>query len=320
MMASGKTAKKQRRSIPVVTQREGLPWLTIAAVTIIVALAATIFVVVYGAKRDKDAVAAAEAAIVEQLKPWEPTTDNPDPSTKIPEIYVGDEANYKVGLHVSPPTRVNYDRYPPVGGPHDATWAACNGVVYATAVRNENMVHTLEHGAIWITYNPETITAGDLDTLTKLVQGKQYITLSPYPSLSSKISLQSWRHQLLLDSASDERVRQFITALQRNPNTTPEVNGTCSQPTFDVDNPPAFDPTKPGADAVQLDGTGGTSGGVATQASEELTSVPTETAGSDTGSSDPSATVSVEVTPTDSASGAATTEASVSEAVSTTTG
>jgi hypothetical protein len=273
MMASGKTAKKQRRAVPVVSQREGLPWLTITAVAIVVALAATVFFVVYGAKRTKDEAAAAETAISESLQPWEPSADNLDPSTAIAGIFVGDANNYKVGLHVSPPTRVAYDRFPPVGGPHDAEWAACNGVVYNTAVRNENMVHTLEHGAIWITYNPDTINADDLDILKTLVNGKQYITLSPYPGLTSKISLQAWAHQLMLDSASDERVRQFITALQRNPNTTPEVNGTCSQPTFDIENPPAFDPSTPGADAVQMDGTGGSSGAVATQASEELNSM-----------------------------------------------
>ena len=303
MMASGKTAKKQRRAVPVVSQREGLPWLTITAVAIVVALAATVFFVVYGAKRTKDEAAAAETAISESLQPWEPSADNLDPSTAIAGIFVGDANNYKVGLHVSPPTRVAYDRFPPVGGPHDAEWAACNGVVYNTAVRNENMVHTLEHGAIWITYNPDTINADDLDILKALVNGKQYITLSPYPGLTSKISLQAWAHQLMLDSASDERVRQFITALQRNPNTTPEVNGTCSQPTFDIENPPAFDPSTPGADAVQMDGTGGSSGAVATQASEELNTMLDSSA-----TETPSATDSVTASdvPTTGATPAAT--------------
>jgi Protein of unknown function (DUF3105) len=256
MMASGKTAKKQRRAAPVMTQREGLPWLTITAVAIIVALAATVFFVVYGAKQDKDEAAAAEAAISESLKPWEPTADNPDPSTVIPGIYVGAADAYKVGLHVSPPTRVAYDRFPPVGGPHDAEWAACNGVVYAVGVRNENMVHTLEHGAVWITYNPDTISASDLDLLTSLVDGQPYTSLSPYPGLDSPIALQAWAHQLKVDSASDERVTQFLTALRQNRWVYPETGATCQQPTFDVDNPPAFDPTTPGADAIPMSGAG----------------------------------------------------------------
>ena len=163
MMASGKTAKKRRTPAPVVTQREGLPWLTIAAVAVVVALAAGIFVVVFSKTKENDAAQDA-------LAPWTPSESNQDPSTAIPGIFVGaatpatadtpaSYVDYKVGLHVTADQRVAYDRFPPVGGPHDGTWADCNGVVYDTAVRNENMVHTLEHGAIWITYNPDTITA-----------------------------------------------------------------------------------------------------------------------------------------------------------------
>lgn len=304
MMASGRNAKKARRELPVIQQRDGLPWLTIAAVTVIVALAGTIFFVVFNAKQDKDQAASA-------LEPFVPTSENQDPSTGIADIYAGAPDTYKVGLHVSPPTRVDYDRYPPVGGPHDAEWAACNGVVYDVAVRNENMVHTLEHGAIWITYNPDTI--GDqLDTLKALVDGKQYITLSPYPGLDSTISLQAWAHQLKLDSATDERIQQFITALQRNPFLTPEVNGTCSQPTFDTVNPPAFDSTTPGADAVQMDGTG-ESGAVATQDSAELlteTAPQTDLSESGSGSADPS-TTSAEAVPTDATGDSTAAEPSV---------
>ncbi len=309
MMASGKNAKKQRRSLPVVTQREGLPWLTIAAVTIIVALAGTIFAVVYNAKSDKSQAAAVEAAAVAALQPWVPTADNPDPSSKIADIFAGDVATYKDGLHVTAPTRVAYDRFPPIGGPHDAEWAACNGIVYPVAVRNENMVHTLEHGAIWITYNPATIAAGDLDILKALVVGKQYITLSPYPDLKTAISLQSWRHQLFVPTAGDERVRQFITALQRNTTTTPEVNGTCEQPTFDIVNPPPFDATPPGADAVQMDGTGATPA-TGEQMTSGAASTDTGSASTETGSAATApattAAVSPSVVGTGSASAGAT--------------
>ena len=124
------------------------------------------------------------------------------------------------------------------------------------------MVHTLEHGAVWITYNPDTIDAGDLDTLNALVAGKPYITLTPVPRAGlDKISLQAWAHQLKVDSASDERVKQFITALRRNPGYYPEIGAHLPAADLRHRNPPAFDPTPPGADAVPMDGTGGTSGG-----------------------------------------------------------
>ena len=45
-----------------------------------------------------------------------------------------------------------------------------------------------------------------------------------------------------MDSASDERVEQFITALRQNRWVYPETGATCQQPTFDVENPPAVRP------------------------------------------------------------------------------
>jgi hypothetical protein len=63
---------------------------------------------------------------------------------------------------------------------------------------------------------------------------------------------------LKVDSASDERVKQFITALRQNRWVYPETGATCQQPSFDVTNPPPFDPTPPGPDAIPMSGTGGT--------------------------------------------------------------
>ena len=262
MMASGKNAKKRRTPAPVVSRREGLPWLTIGAVAVVVALAVGIFVVVFNQTREKNAAADA-------LAPFTPSETNPDPSTTIPGIYVGASTpatadtpagyvDYKAAIHITADQRVAYNRFPPVGGPHDGEWANCNGIVYTTAVRNENMVHTLEHGAVWIAYNPDTISAGDLTILTGLVQGKPYMSLSPYPGLDATISLQAWAHQLKLDSASDPRVEQFITALRQNRWVYPETGATCQQPSFDTVNPPPFDATPPGADAIQMDGVGAT--------------------------------------------------------------
>lgn len=259
MMASGKSAKRSRAgSSPVVSRRQGLPWLTIAAVAVVLVLIAGIFTVVYSKNRSNNQAAAAVA-------PFVPSETNKDPSTKIPGIYVGASTvaangtlsytEYKAALHVSSTQRVNYNRYPPVGGPHDAEWADCNGDVYPAAVRNENMVHPLEHGAIWIAYNPKTIAAGDLDKLKALVTGKTYIFMSPYPDLDSPISLQAWAHQLKVTSASDVRIRQFITALQQNVYIAPEPGGSCDQPGF-LDAAPPFDASKPGVDAVQMDGAG----------------------------------------------------------------
>ena len=127
---------------------------------------------------------------------------------------------------------VNYDTSPPIGGNHSPTWADCSGTVYAQPIANENAVHMLEHGAVWITYNAQTLPAGQLATLQKLVSGVDRMALSPYPNLKTNISLQSWDYQLFVDSASDPRIQQFISALKYNPATTPEPSATCSDPGF----------------------------------------------------------------------------------------
>lgn len=164
---------------------------------------------------------------------------------------------YELGRHVVAPQRVAYDRSPPFGGAHDQVWAACNGVVYDKAVRTENMIHSLEHGAVWIAYNPETLAGDDLITLTSKVEGTPYLTMSPYPGLDQPVSLQSWGYQLKLGSAADPRIDRFISGLRNNRKYTPEFGAPCdplASELFDQDNPPPFDPSPPGPDAMPGNG------------------------------------------------------------------
>ncbi|MFE7718816.1 DUF3105 domain-containing protein [Nocardia rhizosphaerihabitans] len=181
------------------------------------------------------------------LDSFVPTADNQDPAREIPGIVI---TEFPPGLHVTTTQRVAYPAIPPLGGPHDSRWAACDGVVYDKGVRTENMVHSLEHGAVWIAYNPDKVNAEDRAALAARVQDRPYTVMSPIPGMDHPISLQSWGHQLKLDSADDPRIDQFIVALRENPYTTPEPGATCSSPLFDRTNPPPFDPTDPGPGAV----------------------------------------------------------------------
>jgi hypothetical protein len=137
---------------------------------------------------------------------------------------------------------ITYDTSPPTGGNHSQYWADCNGTVYPNAIANENAVHMLEHGAVWITYNP-SLAADQVATLAKLVTASQStggrMAMSPYPGLKTAISLQAWDYQLFVNSASDPRIQQFILALRFNPKTTPEPSASCSQPSF-IKHPSTF--------------------------------------------------------------------------------
>jgi hypothetical protein len=130
-------------------------------------------------------------------------------------------------------TTVKYATTPPDGGNHSPYWADCSGTVYPEPIANENAVHTLEHGAIWITYK-QGLASSEVATLSALVNGKNYMIMSPYPAadMTSNISLQAWGYQLKVDSATDPRIDKFITALNHNPKTTPEYGAVCTQPTF----------------------------------------------------------------------------------------
>jgi hypothetical protein len=152
---------------------------------------------------------------------------------------------------------VTYDRVPPAGGPHNPVQLNCG--VYTQALPNENAVHSLEHGAVWITYNPDKLSTDQVQTLASKVEGQPYMFMSPYPGMDSNFSLQSWGHQLKLTDVNDHRAANFISALRQNSNTYPEVGASCDAGTptlFDPANPPAFDPTPPGAGAIPMDGKG----------------------------------------------------------------
>ncbi len=132
-------------------------------------------------------------------------------------------------------TPVQYEQSPPVGGAHDGEWAACTGTVYDVDIRHENAVHSLEHGAVWITYDPDRVSDDDVATLARLVDGTRYRLMSPYAGLDSPISLQSWNHQLKVDSADDERIKQFADFLTLNEEVDghyPEIGASCENPQF----------------------------------------------------------------------------------------
>lgn len=181
-----------------------------------------------------------------------PTQENPDPAKDIDGVVV---TTY-VPSHAKPGQRVAYTKAPPDGGRHDPVWANCAGTVYPEPVRNEHMVHALEHGAVWIAYNADDVTGDDLRLLVDRVQDQPYMMLSPYPDLAEPISLQTWGHQLTLSEADDRRIDQFIYALRSNPYLTPEPGAPCDTAgsSFDVTSPPPFETEPPGPDAAPVDG------------------------------------------------------------------
>jgi hypothetical protein len=117
----------------------------------------------------------------------------------------------------------------PAGGVHNAAWQNCG--IYAEPVREENVVHSLEHGAVWLAYQPELAEA-QVEILRQLVrnersrQGEPLIVLAPKPGLQQPIVATAWRVQLELDNVADARLAAFVEAYQRGP-FTPEPQANC---------------------------------------------------------------------------------------------
>ena len=119
---------------------------------------------------------------------------------------------------------LTYAQVPPVGGNHNPVWLNCG--IYNQPVPNENAVHSLEHGAVWITYRPD-LSAADVTRLQNLVRGHSYVILSPYPGLPAPVVASAWGLQLKVNSASDARLAQFIAKYEQGPQDL-EPSALCS--------------------------------------------------------------------------------------------
>ncbi|WP_244927712.1 DUF3105 domain-containing protein [Nocardioides sp. W7] len=117
---------------------------------------------------------------------------------------------------------ISYPTTPPIGGPHADVWLDCGA--YDVPVRNENAVHDLEHGSVWITYR-SGLSDDDVEVLADLLP--QNGILSPYDDLPAPVVVTVWGRQLRLDGADDERLPLFIDEYAGGV-TAPEPGVTCA--------------------------------------------------------------------------------------------
>ncbi len=121
-------------------------------------------------------------------------------------------------------TEVTYEQTPPAGGSHNPVWSTCNGNVYDEPIDNEKAVHSLEHGAVWITYRSDVPTE-QVEILKKKMAS--YTFMSPYPEQATPIVLTAWNVQLALETADDERIDAFLKKYRQGEQ-TPEPGATCA--------------------------------------------------------------------------------------------
>ena len=122
---------------------------------------------------------------------------------------------------------VTYAQDPPAGGAHAPVWLHCG--VYDVPVRDENAVHDLEHGTVWITHDPD-LSADDLEALAE--QLPAHGIMSPREGLPSPVVVTVWGTQLQLDGADDRRLELFLEEYGDG-HTAPEFGVSCQGGTPD---------------------------------------------------------------------------------------
>jgi hypothetical protein len=123
--------------------------------------------------------------------------------------------------HVTTP--VAYPEVPPVGGDHSAALQTCGA--YDKPVPNELAVHSMEHGAVWITHRPD-LPSEEVDRLRSFTD-RSHVLVSPHPDLPAPVVASAWGLQVRLDSANDTRLKGFVSQFRRGPQ-TPEPGTSCN--------------------------------------------------------------------------------------------
>lgn len=193
--AQGKGGGKGRKPVTPVKVSGGRNWGPIAVAGVVVLIAVGIigygvFASINGPKSWEDRAAAIKGIVNYR--------ENPDKSITSRDHVQGKQT---------------YKTSPPVGGNHNTRWQSCQGMVYDAPIPNEHAVHSLEHGAVWITYRPG-LPSGQITKLADKVKGQDFMMMSPYNSLDKNVSLQAWGYQLKVDNADDARIDEFIKALR----------------------------------------------------------------------------------------------------------
>ncbi len=115
--------------------------------------------------------------------------------------------------HVDPP--VSFDRSPSIGGDHYPFWQNCG--FYNVELIEGAATHTMEHGAVWITYNESTTSSDDLATLEQLTKDNAKLLISPYPH-DEPLVLSAWGvQQRDITSIDATEVGAFIETWIDNP-------------------------------------------------------------------------------------------------------
>lgn len=108
-----------------------------------------------------------------------------------------------------------YNSNPPTSGSHagPARWGFSNA-----ELPDENLIHNLEHGGIWISY--KNLDERSIDILRKIArENSRSVVVTPREKNDVNVAVASWGRLLKLDSVDEVQIIDFI---RKNKNKSPE--------------------------------------------------------------------------------------------------
>src|SRR3989338_2998894 len=114
-----------------------------------------------------------------------------------------------------------YNSNPPTSGPHFATPASWG--VYDKELPDQQVIHNLEHGGVWITYKSD-LEKEIVEKLKEIAASyKSKVIVTPRAANDSKIALASWERLLKLDSYNEEEIKDFVARMRnKGPESVPD--------------------------------------------------------------------------------------------------
>ena len=123
--------------------------------------------------------------------------------------------------HVPFGEKVEYNSNPPTSGPHDEDWIRTG--VYEREKDDRNLIHSLEHGYVIMSYKCLEATGSaslnegckvKKDQLAKIYEkkGKKKLIVVPRENLETNFALTAWTYLDKFDEFDQTRIEKFIDA------------------------------------------------------------------------------------------------------------
>lgn len=152
---------------------------------------------------------------------WLLTSQGAKEQVKLSKPLVGEVITDQGRNHVPDGTQIQYNSNPPTSGSHYAQPQP--GGIYDKSVPDGNLLHSLEHGAVILSYKTDL----PKDQIESLKQAYNLASVSkkimvPRDNLDVPVALTSWGRLLKLQSIDEAKIKEFLeTNEDRGPEKAP---------------------------------------------------------------------------------------------------